>query len=313
LTLLLGCLRPNPPNGAIDGGAGAGAQPGSGLPRTVVAVVRPHIYVMCGGRRASQYDETTRYRGGAMALLSSRRSRGTSSRHRSAVSIVVLQSVRRVILPVAGLLAVIVGLGLLVTKVLYDDWPFTSEDAFNRALARDRTESWNAVSLIFSTLASTPAIIAVTAVVAVILRVTLHRWREPLFLAAAVSAQAVVFFFATLIINRSRPDVLKMDVSPPTSSFPSGHTSAAVALYAGLALLLALLARRTWLKVLCCTLILVPVAVGLARMYRGMHHPTDVLGSFVNGGICIAVMARSVIGRDVTWGGRSRSTALPEG
>jgi undecaprenyl-diphosphatase len=133
-----------------------------------------------------------------MVLLSRLRSRGTMTRLRPAVSIVVLQSVKRVILPIAVLLSVIVGLGLLVTKVLYDDWPFTAEDALNRALAGDRTASWNPVSLVFSTLASTPVIIAVTVVVAVILRVTLRRWREPLFLAAVVTAQAVVFFFATL-------------------------------------------------------------------------------------------------------------------
>jgi membrane-associated phospholipid phosphatase len=238
-----------------------------------------------------------------MVLLSRLRSRG--------VSIVVLQSVQRVVLPVAVLLSVIVGLGLLVTKVLYDDWPFTAEDALNRELAGDRTESWNPVSLVFSTLASTPVIIGVTVVVAVTLRLTLRRWREPLFLAAAVMAQAVVFFFATLMINRSRPDVPKMDVSPPTSSFPSGHTSAAVALYSGLALLLALLVRRTWLKVLCWALILVPIAVGLSRMYRGMHHPTDVLAAFINGGVCVAIVARSVLDRDVAWGGRTRSVALP--
>jgi|SRR4051794_37585397 membrane-associated phospholipid phosphatase len=247
-----------------------------------------------------------------MMLLPRLRSRGTITRLPPAVSIVALQAVKRVILPVAVLLSVMVGLGLLVTKVLSDHWPFTAEDAVNRELARDRTESWTPVSLVFSTLASTPVIIAVTVVVAVILRVTLHRWREPLFLAAAVIAQAVVFFCATLIINRSRPDVPKMDASPPTSSFPSGHTSAAVALYAGLALLLALLAQRTWLKVLCWALILVPIAVGLSRMYRGMHHPTDVLASFLNGTVCIAVMARSVLDPGAAWGGgRTRSTALP--
>ncbi|WP_308201173.1 phosphatase PAP2 family protein [Paractinoplanes maris] len=125
----------------------------------------------------------------------------------------------------------------------------------------------------------------------------LRRWREPLFLAAAVTTQALVFFSATLIINRSRPDVPKLDVSPPTSSFPSGHTSAALALYGGLALLLALLARRTWLKVLCWALVLVPIAVGLARMYRGMHHPSGVVASFLNGGVCIAVMARAILAR----------------
>jgi len=225
------------------------------------------------------------------------------------VSTVAAQGFKRLILPIAVLLGVIVGLGLLVTKVLSDDWPFTAEDAINRELAGDRTATWNGVSQFFTTLANTPAIIAVTAVVAVVLRLVLRRWREPLFLAAAVTAQALVFFFATLVIDRKRPDVAKMDESPPTSSFPSGHTSAAVALYAGLALLLALLARRTWVKVLVWALLLVPLAVALSRMYRGMHHPSDVVASFINGAACVALMARSVLDRSVRWG-RERVAAF---
>jgi membrane-associated phospholipid phosphatase len=225
------------------------------------------------------------------------------------VSIVAAQGFKRLILPTAVLLGVIVGLGLLVTKVLSNDWPFTAEDALNRELAGDRTSSWNVITLFFSTLASTPVIIAVTALAALVLRLGLGRWREPLFLCAAVTAQAIVFFFATLIIDRRRPDVPKMDESPPTSSFPSGHTSAAVALYAGLALVLAMLARRTWLKALAWALLLVPVAVALSRMYRGMHHPSDVAASFVNGAACVAVMARSVLDRTVRWG-RDQAAAL---
>jgi undecaprenyl-diphosphatase len=213
-----------------------------------------------------------------------------------------MQSLKRVILPIAALLAVIVGLGLLVTKVLNDVWPFTAEDGINREFAGDRTESWNGISLFFSTLANTPVIIGVTVFVAVVLRLWLGRWREPIFLCVAVTCQALVFFFATLIIDRSRPDVAKMDESPPTSSFPSGHTSAAVALYIGLAVVLALTVRRTWLKVLCWALVLVPVAVALSRLYRGMHHPSDVTASFLNGGVCVLVVGRAVLDRTVQWG-----------
>ena len=229
------------------------------------------------------------------------------------MSILVVQSLKRLIIPIGLLLGVIVGFGLLVTKVLQDDWPLTVEDDFNRELASGRTDSWNGVSSFFSGVGSTPVIIGVTAVIAIILRLTLHRWREPLFLCAAVSAQAIVFFFATLVIDRSRPEVPKMDKSPPTSSFPSGHTSAAVALYAGLALLLALLARRTWLKVVVWTLILIPLAVGLARLYRGMHHPSDVVASLLNGVACIVVMARSVLNRAVQWGARAMRPAAGYG
>ncbi|GAA3943875.1 phosphatase PAP2 family protein [Actinoplanes auranticolor] len=121
--------------------------------------------------------------------------------------------------------------------------------------------------------------------------------RGPIFLCAAVCAQAVVFYLTTLVIDRPRPDVEKMDVSPPTSSFPSGHTSAAVALYLGLAVILFRVANRTRLKRAAWLLLLVPVGVALTRMYRGMHHPSDVVASFLNGGICVLVMARAVLDR----------------
>jgi membrane-associated phospholipid phosphatase len=226
------------------------------------------------------------------------------------VSAVAMQGLKRVILPVALLLAAIIGLGLLITKVLVHTWPFTVEDDLERELAGDRTEGWNAVSSFFSLVGSTPVIIGVTLVIAIILRLTLHRWREPLFLAAAVSAQALVFFFATLVIDRSRPQVPHMDESPPTSSYPSGHTSAAVALYVGLALVLALLVRRTALKWLCWLLVLVPLSVALARLYRGMHHPSDVVASFLNGGACVAVMARAILDRAKVWGRNARAGAV---
>jgi len=188
-----------------------------------------------------------------------------------------------------------IGLGLLITKVLNDSWPFTVEDGINRYFAAHRTGPLNAVTEFFSLVGSTPVIIGVTAIAAFILLRTLHSWREPIFLCAAVTAQAIVFFFATLVIDRQRPQVRHLDNSPPTSSFPSGHTSAAFALYAGLALILAGLVRRTWAKWLCWLLVLVPVGVATSRLYRGMHHPSDVTASFVNGALCITIMALAIL------------------
>ncbi|MET8122359.1 phosphatase PAP2 family protein [Micromonospora sp. NPDC005189] len=215
----------------------------------------------------------------------------------------VLQIVRRVLLPVSLLLGVMVLLGVLVTRVLARTWPFTVEDAVNREFAADRTGGWNDVSLVFSTLASTQMIVVVTVLVALALRLWLKRWREPLFLCAAVTAQALVFLLTTLAIDRRRPAVEHMDVSPPTSSFPSGHTSAAVALYVGIAVLMALRVRSTGAKVAWWTLLLmVPLGVALTRMYRGMHHPSDVVASFLNGGTCVAIMARAVLDRGLRWG-----------
>ncbi|MFI7658789.1 phosphatase PAP2 family protein [Micromonospora parva] len=226
------------------------------------------------------------------------------------MSDLVLQIVRRVLLPVSLLLGLMVLLGVLVTRVFARTWPFTVEDTVNRELAADRTGDWNNVSLVFSTLASTQMIVVVTVLVALALRLWLKRWREPLFLCAAVTAQALVFLLTTLAIDRRRPAVEHMDVSPPTSSFPSGHTSAAVALYVGIAVLMALRARSTGAKVAWWTLLLmVPLGVALTWMYRGMHHPSDVVASFVNGGTCVAIMARAVLDRGLRWGRAKLPTA----
>ena len=211
------------------------------------------------------------------------------------MSDVAVQVLKRVLAPVAVLLAVMIGLGLLITKVMMHVWPFTVEDSVNREFERDRTHEVSMVSLIFSTLASTPAVIAVTVLAAIALRLVLKRWRESIFLCAAVTAQALVFFLTTLMIDRPRPDVDHMDVSPPTSSFPSGHTSAAVALYVGLAVILFRVANRTWLKRAAWLLVLVPVGVALTRMYRGMHHPSDVTASFLNGGVCVWIMSKAIL------------------
>ncbi|WP_436530362.1 phosphatase PAP2 family protein [Actinoplanes sp. HUAS TT8] len=207
----------------------------------------------------------------------------------------------RIILPVAGILVLMIGIGLLVTHVLEHDWPFSVEDGVNRYFAGHRTPDETGVSWWFSFIGNTSSVITVTAVMAVVLRLTLHRWRESIFLCLVVIAQALVFFFTTLAIDRQRPDVQRLDASPPTSSFPSGHTSASFALYVGLAVLLASLARPGWLKALCWLLVLVPVAVALGRLYRGMHHPSDVISSFLNGTLCLIVMVRGVLSPREPW------------
>jgi undecaprenyl-diphosphatase len=207
----------------------------------------------------------------------------------------VVTTGRRILVPVGVLLLAMIGVGLLVTKVLAHVWPFTVEDGADRFLAAHRDGAGKAVSMFFSLVGSTPVIIGVTAIAALALFLKLRRWREPIFLCAAVSAQAVVFFFTTLAIDRTRPSVTHLDDSPPTSSFPSGHTSAAVALYGGLAVVLAILARHTWARRLCWLLLLVPLAVAVARLYRGMHHPSDVTASFLNGALCLAIMYRAIL------------------
>jgi membrane-associated phospholipid phosphatase len=194
--------------------------------------------------------------------------------------------------------AVLVGIGLLLTRVLDGTGFEGTEDHVNTALADGRTKPLNDLTYIFSGLGNTGASVGALLVVAVVMRLVLKRWRESIFLVVAVSAQALVFLCVQLTISRQRPAVKRLDSSPPTSSFPSGHTGAATALFVASAVLVAWFVRRRWVRILGVTvLVAVPLLVAYGRLYRGMHHPTDVVAAFLNGLACIAIASFFVLNR----------------
>jgi membrane-associated phospholipid phosphatase len=210
----------------------------------------------------------------------------------------IARTAGKVLLCLAVLYCVMVGIALLLTKVLNHSGLITAEDHVNTALADHRDKPLNDLTYLLSGLGNTAAIIGALLVVAVAMRLALHRWRESVFLVVAVSAQALVFFFVQLTVTRQRPHVKRLDSSPPTSSFPSGHTGAATALFVASALLVAWYVRRRWVKTLGITVLLaVPLLVAYGRLYRGMHHPTDVLAAFLNGLTCVAIASLFVLNR----------------
>jgi membrane-associated phospholipid phosphatase len=204
----------------------------------------------------------------------------------------------KVLACLAVVYAALVGIGLLLTKVLEHSGLITAEDDINTGLAHHRDKALNDLTYVLSGLGNTAAIVGAMVVVAIAMRFALKRWRESVFLVVAVSGQALVFFCVQLTVTRQRPHVKRLDSSPPTSSFPSGHTGASTALYVASALLVAWYVRRQWVKILGVTvLVAVPLLVAYGRLYRGMHHPTDVLSAFLNGLACVAIASLFVLNR----------------
>jgi undecaprenyl-diphosphatase len=176
------------------------------------------------------------------------------------------------------LLAAMVGLGQLLTHWLRNSAIIRWDGSVDRWFAQRRTPDWNAVTKIATFGAETETVIAIGLVCFVLLRWRLRRWRESMFLAVSLIGEVTIFVCTTLLVERHRPAVPRLDGAPPTSSFPSGHTAASVALYGGLAVIAWMAARAGWLRLLATALaVLMPAAVGLSRLYRGMHYPTDVL------------------------------------
>ncbi|MEU4356137.1 diacylglycerol kinase family protein [Streptomyces virginiae] len=171
-------------------------------------------------------------------------------------------------------------------------WPLTLEDRLPQDFVAHRSPVGNGVTAGLSLMASTEGIIGVTLLcVALLLALPpAPRWAEAVFLGASVAVQSAVFLVVTFFVERPRPDVAQLDGAPPTSSFPSGHVGASVALYGGLAVLVLNRARGPWRYLAAGVLLLVPPAVGLSRVYRGMHHPSDVLGGLLNGAATLLVL-----------------------
>ncbi|MFD4029435.1 diacylglycerol kinase family protein [Streptomyces sp. NPDC058637] len=193
--------------------------------------------------------------------------------------------------------ALMVGVGLLITGPATGVWPLTSEDEIVDTLEGARTSTLDTVSLVVSEAGNTATVVVGTLISCLVLLLVprLPRWRDAIFLAVAVSLQSLVFLVITEAVDRNRPDVERLDASPPTSSYTSGHTGAATALYAGLAILVLHRMKGPWRRVAAALLLLLPLLVGIARIYRGMHHPTDVVGGLLNGGVSLMIVGRALL------------------
>ncbi len=193
---------------------------------------------------------------------------------------------------------VIVG-WLLKTYVLPEHGIGHADEHVNVWLAHHRTGMRNDVSFWLSGIGDVyaiPALVALTAVGAMVLR----RWRIAAFIVTAILIEAATYRAATLLIHRQRPHVPRLDDLPANASYYSGHTAASVAVYCGLALLITSHVRSTGLRVACWAVaIAIPLLVASSRMYRGMHHPTDVAAGLLVGtatliiAICAARAAKS--------------------
>jgi undecaprenyl-diphosphatase len=196
---------------------------------------------------------------------------------------------RRTLAPAVGLLAAIIGIGLLIVGPL-DSLP--GEVAVNADLAANRTPTLDALTAVWSTIGQTEFIILGCLVALALVWWRTRQWWLAVVPSIAVAVQAAVFITSAFVVGRERPDVEALDVSPPTSGFPSGHTGASTAFY----LTLALLARRVrhpalrWAATVVC--LLVPLLVAYARLYRGLHHPSDVVVGALNGLVCVVLAWR---------------------
>lgn len=105
--------------------------------------------------------------------------------------------------------------------------------------------------------------------------------KDALFMAGGLAVSALLTKVIKHAVDRKRPFetynyIVKRDDESGGLSFPSGHTSAAFSMATGMSL-----RYKKWYFV--APAIIYAGSVGWARMYQGLHYPSDVLAGAVVG------------------------------
>jgi membrane-associated phospholipid phosphatase len=207
------------------------------------------------------------------------------------------------------LLATLVGFGLLDVHVLSHGTFGHVDRSVDQTLSHHRTHWLNTVTLGATDSAATYPVAGAALALFVAARLLFKRWREAVFVLCALVGEVTIFVTTTLLVHRARPNVVRLDHAPPTSSFPSGHTAAAVTLCGAAAILVVRYSTRAaWRRVAVALAIVLPLIVAGSRLYRGMHYPTDVIAGALLGFSWLRICARAVLDSAVL---RVRAVHLP--
>jgi membrane-associated phospholipid phosphatase len=175
-------------------------------------------------------------------------------------------------------------LGLFVTDVLLHvpDVSRTDESVIESIVA-DRTPFLTDASDVGSAVGGAPVLPILVGLIALACA-ALRKWRIAAFALFVLVVESATYRVTTLLVPRQRPTVQRLEDLPADASYPSGHTAASIAVYAGLVLLLTSAIPNRRLRVVAwAAAVILPIVVATSRMYRGMHHPLDVAGGVLVG------------------------------
>jgi undecaprenyl-diphosphatase len=159
-------------------------------------------------------------------------------------------------------------------------------------MAANRSPQMTSVQVGITNLGSFLALTAMLLAMVTVVAVRQRSWRPVLLVLAGAGGIQVLILAIKAFIARDRPDLAGRLVNATGFSFPSGHTAGSLVCFGLLAWLVCMLTSNhtvwatAWLAAALLT-----VAVGLSRVYLGVHYPSDVVGGWILGTAWLTAVA----------------------
>jgi undecaprenyl-diphosphatase len=130
-----------------------------------------------------------------------------------------------------------------------------------------------------------PPVIAGIAVMAALVGLFWHKVRGAAWtLPIAIIGAGIIIQGVKLVIHRPRPSFFAPLLHESGFSFPSGHSLIAMVVYGLLGYFTLHLFQNVWARLIVRVVtVLLVVAIGVSRVYVGVHFPTDVLAGWTAG------------------------------
>lgn len=157
-----------------------------------------------------------------------------------------------------------------------------------------RTPLLDEIMLELTALGGGSVLVMIVLIASLFLWITDHKWSVYLLIVSVVGGQ-ILNQLLKLEFHRARPTEVVLGQHVASLSFPSGHAMTSIIAYGAIAYLVGRLGPTPTLRRMVWGVAVVLVcAIGLSRMYLGVHYPSDVIAGFLCGAAWLAFVASAL-------------------
>ena len=190
---------------------------------------------------------------------------------------------------------IIASIGILLVVLLAVLVTVDATDAFDRAVMafiQSTAPSGSGSVLVPITQLGSTGAVTVLAGVCVLIGVLIGPWQHGVIGAAVIGLTALGIEVVKAVVSRERPEVLEPIVVEHGFSFPSGHATLSMTAYGVLTVLIwrSRLPRGAKIAFTAAAVALV-LAIGVSRVWLGVHFPVDVIAGWLIGAVIVLLYA----------------------